>query len=102
MGDLILRNGEKLLKLGPALAPYDTPPCTGSRWCGKGIKAKDGRRIRLEHVRVGAKLMTSAEAVVRFFATLSTGLDAAPPPPTPAARLRAAEAALREMQDLGA
>ena len=37
------------------------------RWSRKGIKTNSGNRVRLEHIRVGAKLFTSKQALVRFF-----------------------------------
>lgn len=37
------------------------------RWSRKGIKARSGTIVNLEHIRVGGKLYTSAEALDRFF-----------------------------------
>ena len=98
----ILSNNEPLLALAVALKPYGTHPVTGSRWCNAGIKAKDGTRVRLQHVRVGSKLKTSAEAVVRFFAALSDSPAATVPQPTPAARRKSAEDAYAELEAAGA
>ena len=36
------------------------------RWCRKGVIARDGRRLRLEHVRMGGKLYTSAQWLAEF------------------------------------
>ena len=41
-------------------------PSTLWRWCRYGING-----VRLEHVRVGRKLVTSCEAMDRFFAALT-------------------------------
>jgi len=30
------------------------------RWCRRGVKARDGQRVRLEHVRVGGMIYTTA------------------------------------------
>ena len=58
--------------------------------------------VKLETVRVGGKLKTSAAAVVRFFTALSAEAPAAPPVPTPAARRRSAEDAYAELEAAGA
>jgi hypothetical protein len=36
------------------------------RWCRRGVLARTGDRIRLEHVRVGGKLFTRPEWVQDF------------------------------------
>lgn len=36
------------------------------RWCRRGVLARDGSRIRLEHVRVGGRVMTSLEWIREF------------------------------------
>jgi hypothetical protein len=36
------------------------------RWCRRGVKARDGQRIRLQHVRVGGKIFTKREWVDEF------------------------------------
>lgn len=36
------------------------------RWCRKGVLARGGERIRLQHVRLGGKLFTTAEWVTQF------------------------------------
>ena len=37
------------------------------RWARKGIKARSGVRIRLEHMRVGGKIFVTIESLSRFF-----------------------------------
>ena len=37
------------------------------RWCRKGVKARNGRRITLEHVRAGGRIFTSKIALGEFF-----------------------------------
>ena len=83
----------------------DTPlhPSTLVRWITRGVKLADGRRVRLEAARVGAKFVTSKEAVLRFVAAQTeagnpTGADA---PRTPAARTRASEKAAAELEAIG-
>ena len=36
-----------------------TSPATLFRWCVDGVKLRDGRRVRLEHIRIGNRLLTS-------------------------------------------
>jgi hypothetical protein len=48
----------------------DRPPHQGTiyRWAKVGLKARSGKRVRLETVWVGGTTMTSREALARFFA----------------------------------
>lgn len=41
------------------------------RWCRKGVVARSGRRVRLEHIRSPRKILTSREAIQRFFAAIA-------------------------------
>jgi hypothetical protein len=36
------------------------------RWCRRGVLSRNGQRVRLEHVRIGGKIFTTAEWVERF------------------------------------
>lgn len=36
------------------------------RWCRKGVKSRAGQQIQLEHVRIGARVFSSAQALERF------------------------------------
>ncbi len=58
----------RLLTLSQAarVAPGSPTPNCIWRWCRRGVIARSGRRIRLEHVRVGGKLFTSAEWLESF------------------------------------
>ena len=57
------------------------------RWCRKGVLARDGQRIRLQHVRIGGKLYTTAEWVAQFGTALAEAdanyFKIDPPAPTP-------------------
>jgi Protein of unknown function (DUF1580) len=44
------------------------------RLMNRGVKAPDGQRVYLEHLRVGGKLITSLEAIERFVAA-TNGVD---------------------------
>ncbi len=82
-----------------------TSPATLFRWCIQGVKLPDGRRVRLEHIRIGTRLMTSRAACIRFLeAQQSDPTDSASTPPRvspPKQRCRA-EAAGRKLVERGA
>lgn len=73
------------------------------RWILKGVRAADGQLIRLEGVRLGARWVTSREAISRFAARLTppTGTDAIAPIGTPSARKRANDATKKKLSELG-
>jgi len=84
---LMLANGERLMSLTEATKFL--PRVNGKRpaistlwrWCRKGIKGQ-----RLEYIRMGRGIVTSAEALGRFFAALAEAdppLDGPPPPRRP-------------------
>lgn len=80
-------------------------PTTVWRWCTKGTRTPDGRRVRLEYFRLGSRVMTTSEAVRRYVAALTGApADAAPTPPTrtPTDRQRSSERAEAELRRLGA
>lgn len=56
------------------------------RWMRRGVKARSGERVYLEHWRYGGKLYTSAEALVRFSAKLAEADGRYFQPPLAAAR----------------
>ncbi|MEI7837955.1 MAG: DUF1580 domain-containing protein [Planctomycetota bacterium] len=41
------------------------------RWCRKGVLARDGQRVRLEHVRIGGKLYTTEAWLIQFGRSLA-------------------------------
>ncbi len=80
------------------------------RWCRLGIKSRSGRRIRLEHVRVGARVFTTADAINDFVAAVAEAdreaFDSQPAPPvnkprTSKQRERAIAQAERELAGAG-
>ena len=103
-----LLNGETLLsfsklcrKVAGSRDNANAAPSTLFRWVTTGCRSASGRLVRLEAVRVGAKWMSSEEALARFFQELTDlGQTVAEPMPTPAARNRAATAASRELDRL--
>ena len=73
------------------------------RWITNGSRAPDGRRIRLEAVRIGGRWITSREALTRFAEALTPRFDDAPAPaPRSAAkRHKANERAAKELEAAG-
>jgi Protein of unknown function (DUF1580) len=55
------------------LLPNRPNVATVFRWCLRGI-----RGVRLEHVRVGRRIMTTADALDRFLADVTAAHDAPP------------------------
>lgn len=70
------------------------------RWVSKGT-AHDGAMLRLDSVRIGGHIHTSAEAVLRFLATLNAKPAPTPPVRSPAQRQRDSERDGRELQRMG-
>ena len=74
------------------------------RWITRGVRAVDGRVVRLEAVRLGSRWLTSAAAVGRFSAALTTPAIAPTSPtadPTTPSAPRRPTAAGRELDALG-
>ena len=59
---------ERHLTLSEAARISPGRPHVNSIWraCRKGIKARNGERVKLEHIRFGGRIYTSAEALARF------------------------------------
>lgn len=84
------------------------------RWCRKGVLARNGEQVRLQHVRIGGKLFTTTEWLSQFGQALAEAdanyfrLDHRRVMPTPAPRGRtdkerqaAIEKAQRELKEMG-
>ncbi len=71
-----------------------THTSTVSRWCLAGVRLREGRVVKLEHIRLGNRLATTAQAVVRFVEAQQSDDTAtdqpAAIPPAQASRQRAA------------
>jgi hypothetical protein len=96
------------------LVPGGTSANAIWRWCRKGVLARDGQRVRLQHVRIGGKLYTTelwltqfgqllADADASYFRmdTGPTRPQPAPHPRTDSQRQAAVERAERELQEMG-
>jgi hypothetical protein len=81
------------------------------RWHAKGVWTRSGRRVRLEALRLGGRVLTSVEALERFGVELAAAnlIDDEPAPSrssrprTPSKKQRAAEIerAVAECEDAG-
>lgn len=120
---------ENLITLTEAAKVAPGRPSTNCmwRWCRRGVLARGGERIRLEHRRIGGKIFTSlpwleefgwrlAEADARYFDLCEAAAEAAAAqePPIPRRRrhrvippsleqddLREVEEAERELDEAG-
>ena len=68
-----MRNDEVPISLSNAAKRSPGRPSSNAvwRWCRRGIKTRSGARIHLEHIRVGGKIFTTAEALDRFFSAVA-------------------------------
>ena len=48
------------------IAPGSPSPNCVWRWCRRGVLARSGERVRLQHVRIGGKLFTTARWLNEF------------------------------------
>ena len=58
------------------LTPGRPSACAIWRWARRGIKSRTGERIRLQHVRVGGRIYTTADSLTAFFKAVAAA-DAA-------------------------
>lgn len=74
------------------------------RWARIGSRDADGNRVKLEICRVGGRWLFSEQALARFVARLSGPQPNEQPhaPRTPTARRRASDAAVAELERMGA
>jgi hypothetical protein len=70
--------------------------CTTWRWSTRGV-----RGVRLDSYAIGGKRYTTREALERFTAASTIAAGIAPPAPSAARFERDAEAAERELEQLG-
>lgn len=85
------------------LAPMRVCGPTVFRWATRGIKLpSSGRRVYLESVRCGHRLVSTAGALKRFTAATTAGfIVGAEPIRSPAAQSRASKKAEAELRKLG-
>lgn len=80
-----------------------THAATLTRWIQYGVRSPNGGRTKLEAVRCGSRWITTPGAIERFLvAQQSPPSEDHQPDRTPARRNRAAEAAVAELERMGA
>lgn len=99
MSEGLISMSEAAKLFGSCRSGAATHRATLTRKCLKGDRLPDGTRLRLEHVRVANRLMTSRAAVVRYVAALTAAPAAVPAIAlrSPAARRRGSDAAARAL-----
>ena len=102
------------ITLGQATRLVEGHPSPSSlwRWCRRGVKARNGERIRMRHVRVGGKLYTQAswvdeftkrlaEADIKHFALHDDDIPTFPRPRRDTGRAERLADVNRELQEAG-
>jgi hypothetical protein len=77
-------------------------PSTVARWVHKGATGANGERVKLAAVRVGGTLFVTEEALADFLAALNGPPAPESLPRSPAARRKAADDAVRRLNEMGA
>ena len=100
---------EPLISLSQAVARYPghrgakrLHPATLTRWILNGVKAVDGRRVKLEAIRLGCRWLTSEAALQRFADALSAPPADSAPTRSPSARQAESERADDDLRAMGA
>ena len=75
-------------------------PSTPYRWATKGVRTKDGRVVKLEHITLAGRPVSSRAALLRFLAAQQEIADSTPAesPRSPAARHRDSERAGKQLR----
>jgi hypothetical protein len=92
-----------LLPISKAAGPRLGYPhkATIIRWITRGVRAQDGRRVRLRAWRFGSRWMTTIEAVEEFAQAVLVPSEPDAPPRSVTARRRASELAEAELRAMG-
>ena len=105
---LEIRDGHALgmaaaARLVPGVAGGTANASTVFRWATTGVKLPDGRKLKLESVRIGHRIVTSGPALERFILQTTESYNPAPTPAprSPAARQRASDRAAKELERIG-
>lgn len=93
-------NAEGFISMSAAAKLVRAHPTSVARWCHKGTRTKLGV-VKLEHVRMPGRLVTSAAALARFFAAIGADPVPAPPSRSPAKVRKASEEASRALEQMG-
>jgi transposase-like protein len=92
---------EGLVPVAAAARKLGVHPASVRRWCLRGASTATGGRVRLEHVRLPGKLLTTLAAVERFTQAIGSPIATAPAVRSPAKRNKAADAAEAELRRMG-
>jgi len=102
-------NDEVLISLSQAAARFPghrgaerLHPATLTRWILRGVRAVDGRRVKLEATRFGCRWLTSEAELQRFADALAAPAADAPLVRTPTDRQAASTRADAELRAMGA
>lgn len=100
---------EELISLAAAAARFPghrgarrLHTATLTRWILKGARALDGRRVKLEAIRLGCRWLTSEPALHRFAEALGPTTGDGPAARTPSVRQRESERAAAQLREMGA
>lgn len=63
------------LTMAAKLFPGDPSTACIWRWCRKGVKGRNGERVKLQHVRSGGKLFTTRQWADEFLAAIRQADD---------------------------
>ena len=63
-----MHDPDQHIRLGEAAKIAPGRPSTNClwRWCRKGVLARSGERVRLQHIRIGGKIFTTAAWLEQF------------------------------------
>jgi Protein of unknown function (DUF1580) len=77
-------------------------PATIFRWVMRGVRLRDGSRLKLRATRIGGRSVVAVEDIKEFIARQQPDAhETAPAPRSPAARRRASEAAAMLLRAAG-
>ena len=109
MSEVLAGRGIGLAQASKLFPPYrpgrGTHAATLTRWIQRGVRGLDGQLHKLDAVRCGSRWITTPGAVERFLASQqqhSEPVDRPATDRTPKKRNAAAEAAVAELERMGA
>jgi Protein of unknown function (DUF1580) len=88
-------------KMVPGSMGQKANPSTLFRWVRDGARAVDGRRVHLESLRCGGRILTTQAALRRFMLALSERAEVIPAPRSAAEARRASERAEKRLIEMG-
>lgn len=102
VGEGLLGMSAAARRLGEYRAGRPCHPSTVTRWATDGVVLADGRRVRLESLKLNGRLVTSWPALLRFISVQQpAGVDPVPAPRSPTRRRRGSDAAATQLDRIG-